>query len=85
MTHLVEDMQTKNRTEILNIEAKNNCTIEEELTAKHVKKYKDIHGYYKDISCLKIDMINTLRTDFKREKIREATANRKKMMKHTTR
>ena len=75
MTRLREDMEAKRKTEITKIEAKKNRTIEE-LKAKHDKKYKDIHNYYQDITRLNMDMITTLRADFKTEKIREATANR---------
>ena len=81
MTRLREDMEAKRKTEITKIEAKKNRTIEE-LKAKHDKKYKDIHNYYQDITRLNMDMISTLRADFKTEKIREATANREKTIQH---
>ena len=81
MTRLREDMETKRKAEIAKIETKKNKTIEE-LKNKHDKKYKDIHDYYNDITRLNMDMISTLRADFKTEKIREATANREKMIQH---
>ena len=81
MTRLREDMEAKRKTEIAKIEAKKNKTIEE-LKAKHDQKYKDIHDYYNDITRLNMDMITTLRADFKNEKIREATANREKTIQH---
>ena len=81
MTRLREDMEAKRKQEILKIEAKKNRTIEE-LKAKHDKKYKDIHDYYNDITRLNMDMISTLRADFKTEKNREAQANREKMIQH---
>ena len=81
MTRLREDMEAKRKAEIAKIEAKKNKTIEE-LKAKHDQKYSDIHDYYNDITRLNMDMISTLRTDFKTEKIREASANREKMIQH---
>ena len=81
MTRLREDMEAKRKAEIAKIEARKNRTIEE-LKAKHDQKYKDIHDYYNDITRLNMDMITTLRADFKNEKIREATANREKMIQH---
>ena len=81
MTRLREEMEAKRKTEITKIEAKKNRTIEE-LKAKHDKKYKDIHDYYHDITTLNMDMISTLRADFKTEKIREATATRDKQTQH---
>jgi len=79
MTRLREDMEAKRKTEIAKIEAKKNKSIEE-LKAKHDGKYQDIHDYYNDITRLNMDMISTLRADFKNEKIREATATREKMI-----
>ena len=70
MARLREVMEAKRKSEILKIEAKKNRTIEE-LKTKHDKKYQDIHDYYNDITRLNMDMISTLRTDFKSEKIRE--------------
>ena len=70
MTRLREEMEAKRKAEIAKIEAKKNKTIEE-LKAKHDQKYKDIHDYYNDITRLNMDMITTLRADFKNEKIRE--------------
>ena len=67
MTRLREDMEAKRKSEIAKIEAKKNKTIEE-LKQKHEKKYQDIHLYYNDITKLNMDMISTLRTDFKSEK-----------------
>ena len=81
MTRLREDMEAKRKAEIAKIEAKKNKTILE-LKDKHDKKYQDIHLYYSDITRLNMDMISTLRTDFKSEKQREATANREKMIWH---
>ena len=75
MTRLREDMETKRKLEIAKIEAKKNRTIEE-LKQKHDQKYQDIHDYYNDITRLNMDMISTLRTDFKTEKARESQANR---------
>lgn len=79
MARLREVMEAKRKSEILKIEAKKNRTIEE-LKTKHDKKYQDIHDYYNDITRLNMDMISTLRTDFKSEKIRENQANREKMI-----
>ena len=81
MTRLREDMEAKRKTEIAKIEAKKNKSIEE-LKAKHDQKYKDIHDYYNDITRLNMDMITTLRADFKNEKIRENNANREKNIQH---
>ncbi len=81
MTRLREDMEAKRKAEIAKIETKKNKTIEQ-LKAKHDTKYQDIHDYYNDITRLNMDMISTLRGDFKNEKIREATANREKMIEH---
>ena len=81
MARLREVMETKRKAEIAKIEAKKNRTIEE-LKQKHDTKYTDIHDYYNDITRLNMDMISTLRTDFKSEKIREAQANREKMIQH---
>jgi len=81
MTRLREDMEAKRKQEIAKIEAKKNKRIEE-LKAKHDNKYQEIHDYYNDITRLNMDMISTLRADFKNEKSREAQANREKMIKH---
>ena len=69
-TRLREDMERRRKVEIAKIEAKKNRTIEE-LKTKHEQKYQDIHDYYNDITRLNMDMISTLRTDFKTEKARE--------------
>ena len=81
MTRLREDMETRRKAEILKIEAKKNRTIEE-LKQKHEQKYQEIRDYYNDITRLNMDMISTLRTDFKTEKARENQANREKMIQH---
>ena len=81
MTRLREDMETRRKAEIAKIEAKKNRTIEE-LKQKHEQKYQEIRDYYNDITRLNMDMISTLRTDFKSEKARENQANREKMIQH---
>ena len=81
MTRLREDMETRRKAEIAKIEAKKNRTIEE-LKQKHEQKYQEIRDYYNDITRLNMDMISTLRTDFKTEKARENQANREKMIQH---
>ena len=81
MTRLREDMETKRKAEIAKIESKKDKTIIE-LKTKHDQKYQEIHDYYNDITRLNMDMITTLRADFKTEKGNENRANREKMIQH---
>ena len=79
MTRLRETMEAKRKAEIIKIQDKKNKTIGD-LKEKHDRKYQEIHDYYNDITRLNMDMITTLRADFKAEKNNEARANREKMI-----
>ena len=81
MTRLREDMEAKRKAEIAKIESKKDKTIID-LKTKHDQKYQEIHDYYTDITRLNMDMITTLRADFKTEKGNENRANREKMLQH---
>ena len=72
-------MEARRKAEIIKIQDKKNKTIGD-LKEKHDRKYQEIHDYYNDITRLNMDMITTLRADFKAEKNNEARANREKMI-----